>query len=695
MRLLLVLSFLISLAASADGLVAELHVEKTVPTIHPFLAATVASNPETHVTVWVFFTDKGVFGESEYEFSRVRAISAMSHRALERRATAGVDGLADWYDLPVSDSYVDAVESHAIRVRGFSRWLNAASVEARAGALEGIGALPFVREVRPVATYTGSFPRGKSVPTGPSGADWVLDYGPSEAQLVQINVPPLHDLGHSGLGVVVAMLDTGYRKDHDAFANIIASYRLLDEWDFINNDGNTQNETGDPSGQHYHGTLTWSALGGESSGDLYGPAYGASFLIYKTEDVSHEVRAEEDYYVFALERADSMGAHVASSSLGYVYFDSGFTYIYPQDFNGDYAVTTVAVDIAASRGIVVTTAMGNSGPSSGTLITPADADSCVSIGAVNSSGDVVSFSSRGPTGDGRIKPEVCARGLSTVCADPSGTSWYGTASGTSLSTPLAGGAAALLRGIHPEWSAIDTREAMMRTASNAATPDNDYGWGIINAVAANDYNPLTIAHAPLPDQSDTLSAYPVGATITSTPGVADTSVVVAYNTTGAPPFTEISMTRAAGDTFTADIPAASGGSVVYYYLRAGNVYENRHVLPQGAPDVLYSFDVVTGVEDAAAELPVSFGVLSIAPNPFNPTASVTFSLDAPARARLDVLDVLGRRIRTLVDAAYPSGVHSVVWDGRDSGGSPVASGTYFARLIADGRSDARRMVLLK
>jgi hypothetical protein len=118
---------------------------------------------------------------------------------------------------------------------------------------------------------------------------------------------------------------------------------------------------------------------------MVGIAPNATFLLAKTEDVRSETPLEEDTFVAALEWADSLGADLVSSSLGYLGFDDGSGYA-PEELDGDIAVTTRAADSAVARGIVVISAMGNEGPAARTLITPADGDSVLGIGAEDSTG---------------------------------------------------------------------------------------------------------------------------------------------------------------------------------------------------------------------------------------------------------------------------------------------------------------------
>jgi serine protease AprX len=460
-----------------------------LPKEDPVIAERFASelsirDPQSQIKVWIFFTDKGFTDQMDYQSALNQTAKNLTSRATWRRAKTMKPNLVDFRDIPVNQSYIDQIMKFNAVERQRSRWLNAASFEIPVGELKKISALSFVRSIKPVLGGKRKPVEPGNEPEGPlqEKGMYTLNYGSSYSQLQQLNIPVVHSLGYYGQGVLVCMMDTGFRKDHQAFQLAYTEGRVLAEWDFINNDGNTQNETGDPSTQHNHGTMTWSTLGGASDGNLYGPAYGASFILAKTEDVSSETPIEEDNWMAGMEWADSIGADVISSSLGYIDW-----YTYP-DLDGNTAVITIAADIAAQRGIVVCNAMGNEGSGSGSLIAPADADSIIACGAVDGSGNIAYFSSRGPTYDGRTKPEVCARGVSTRCANPSSTTGYTTADGTSLSTPLIGGAAAVILSAHPTWTPMQIREAMMASGNNSSSPNNTYGWGIPDILAAIEYS---------------------------------------------------------------------------------------------------------------------------------------------------------------------------------------------------------------
>jgi hypothetical protein len=223
-------------------------------------------------------------------------------------------------------------------------------------------------------------------------------------------------------------------------------------------------------------------------GRLIGAAPNASFILCKTEDVAAEYPAEEDNFVAGLEFIEANGGDLATASLGYIDW-------YTQaDLDGQTAVTTIAVNIATANGMPVLSAAGNEGhdgdPGASHLIAPADGLESFAVGAVDASGVIAGFSSDGPSADGRVKPEILARGVDTrtVCAFSDANCTTGP-SGTSLSTPLAAGALGCLIGGHPEWSVTELRSRVLLTASYYAaseTYDPNYvlGYGILNAHAA-------------------------------------------------------------------------------------------------------------------------------------------------------------------------------------------------------------------
>ena len=421
--------------------------------------------------LWIFFTDKGL--PRAEELSAIDEFRAeLPERARLRRAKVGFD--VNINDLPVSTRYAEGVAATGAAVVTRSRWLNAVSVFADSEQAAEIAALPFVRDMRPVGRGTKRLP--VIVPAdgqrSPRTEGRVPNYGESQGQLEQIQIDQLHDNGFDGTGVLIAMLDTGFDTDHQAYRHL----NIVAERDFINNDSETADQPGDPEGQDGHGTATLSCVGGKYPGELYGGSYSAGFVLCKTEILDEEIQTEEDYWEAAIEWADSLGADVVSSSLGYL---DWYTY---EDMDGSTAVVTNAADMAAARGIVVVNSMGNEGNSDWLyMIAPADGDSVVSIGAVDIDGDRVGFSSIGPTYDGRTKPDVMALGFSAYVATTADTASYGYASGTSFSCPLTAGAVGLLIQARPGWSPIDVIIALRTTATQSASPDNLMGWGIVQA----------------------------------------------------------------------------------------------------------------------------------------------------------------------------------------------------------------------
>ena len=444
-------------------------------------------------SVWVFLRDKPA-GDRRLEWPRPRAL--LSSRRL---------------DLDLDREYIDAIRATGAAVRTCSRWFNAVSVDAAPEQMERLAALPFVRETAPVRRAPrGSLPGpAAAAPASPKGAG--NGYGPGFEQLSGIGVVALHNQGFTGEGIRIALLDAGFPdRGHRAFAHL----DVVAERDFVSGaagDG-ASGEAGPPPPGSNHGTQVLSVLAARDPGQLVGAAPDARYLLATTEDIERELPLEEDLWVAGLEWADSLGADVVNSSVGYNEFEDGTGYLF-EDLDGRTALTTIAAEIAVSRGIVVVAAAGNEGNKPWRYVTvPADGENVIAVGAVGLvQQEIAPFSSRGPTADGRIKPDVVAPGISIVVVDTTrpepeeSFSGYRRVRGTSFATPLVSGAAALLRQIHPAWTPADVAAALKGTALDLGEsgPDTTYGWGMVDALAASgveiELPRRSLALAPFPN----------------------------------------------------------------------------------------------------------------------------------------------------------------------------------------------------
>ena len=429
---------------------------------------------EGPLKVWVYFRDRGPGGPA--------AEGRISRRALERRRLRSRLP-TDRYDLPVHGPYISAVRAHAAGIRHVSRYLNAVSVLVEPSGIEAISSLSFVDRIDLVGTYRRSTGERSEILYSPAAVQGSEIYGGSYDQLAQIGAVPLLELGYNGSGtasardpVLVCVLDTGFRLDHEALEHI----NVIARYDFIQGDTVVHNEEGDHPEQDRHGTIVLGALAGYHEGDLVGPAWGADFLLAKTEIYGDEIEIEEDNWIAGIEWADSAGAEIVSSSLGYI------DWYLPEDLDGDTPLCTRVADIMAEHGIIVVTAMGNYGLGGDTtLIAPADGDSVIAVGAVDRNGYIATFSSRGPTADGRIKPDLVALGVGTHSVAYPTYDSYATSSGTSLSTPLVAGLCAQLLEIRPDLTPFSMRELLTSTSSRSEAPDIVYGYGIPDGVLAS------------------------------------------------------------------------------------------------------------------------------------------------------------------------------------------------------------------
>ena len=439
--------------------------------------------------VWVYFDKK--------DKSKV---TKLDPAAIKRRVKHNIF-TATKYDYNIQEEYIRKLVEVGAEIKNQSRWLNAVSLIVDSNELELIQKLSFVKKIEPVRQHK----KKKAIQTVENQilVNRDIDYGSSFNQIEQINCRIPHIAGYNGQGVRVLYIDTGFELNHEAYDSL----NLIGQYDFINNDQNAANETDQEilENQDDHGTLCLSVMAGYSPGSLIGPAFKSEYLLAKTEIMAEEIQQEEDNYIAALEWGESLGADIACASLGYL---DWYSY---EDLDGNTAATTKAIDIASGLGVLCVNSAGNEGNDPWYhIITPADADSVLSVGAVDANDIIANFSSRGPTFDGRIKPEVCAMGVSTYCVRSNTENIYRNASGTSFSAPLAAGAAAVVMSANPEWTNMQVREALMMTASQFNSPDNEYGYGILNAWAAINYQFTTSIKDEtfLPDVISVENAYP-------------------------------------------------------------------------------------------------------------------------------------------------------------------------------------------
>ncbi|MHC4697389.1 MAG: S8 family serine peptidase [Planctomycetota bacterium] len=466
--------------------------------IHPQMMRLLSDTAgDERIKAWVLFKDKGITSARAYDAALAEVAATYSPRATERRRVRRTrPGLFDWDDIPVSQAYVDAVRATGAQVHVTSRWVNGASAWATRGQIEDIAGLSFVATIQPVRRGQRGEPNHvestaqvetKSSRPQSASSSRTLDYGESEQQLSQINLIALHDLGHTGAGVIIGILDSGFERSHVAFNDPAKSVNIVAEWDFVNDDPYTGREPGDMSTQHAHGTRILGVIGAYRPGEMIGGAFDASFILCKTEDDTGEYRGEEDNYVAGLEFIEANGGDVATSSLGYViWYDE-------DDYDGRSTITAVATNTATANGMHCSKSAGNGGndgsPLTRHLDSPADAFQVIACGNVDSMGTIDPSSSDGPTVDWRVKPEVLARGVNTRSVNPFGDEGYVGASGTSLSTPLIASALACLTQAHPEWTVDQMRSYLFRSGdyySTYHTYDSLFvrGYGVIDAAAA-------------------------------------------------------------------------------------------------------------------------------------------------------------------------------------------------------------------
>lgn len=516
------------------------------------------ASAQTPMKYWVQFTDKG---NNTFTISNPSAY--LSPRALQRRANMSI--AIDSTDLPCTPLYVAGVAGTGVTVHAQSKWLNGVVIiTSDTLDLLAINALPYVAGTTFVGLRTAEgnddavfknetfSPADNTNQRTGNVESTMLSYGQAFDQANQIGAVCLHNAGFTGEGVVIAVIDAGFRDVdiHPIFDSLNLNGQILGTWDFVAGDTSVYEDNN-------HGAMVLSCIGGNIPGTHVGTAPGADYWLLRSEEAATEYIIEEYLWSSAAEYADSVGADLINSSLGYTQFDDPAQNHTYADMNGDIAPSTRAADFAASRGIVVLNSAGNSGQNSWFYIgAPADADSIIAVGAVDVNGVIAGFSSHGPTSDGDIKPDACARGANASIVDLSGTVQFGN--GTSFASPVLTGGVACLMQAHPTMSNMTIVNTVRQAGSTFANPDSAYGFGIPDLCAAN----LFLSGSTfVPGNDDTVLGVgqnPFSTTLSFTLYSAEEQDVT------------VRLYDAQGKLVTEEVMYAAGGALNYYTINELN-----------------------------------------------------------------------------------------------------------------------------
>lgn len=659
---------------------------------------------------WVYFKDKGndirnttVLQKASSEYQT--ALTQLSDRAIIRRSKVlAPERLIDAQDLPIHPNYINTIRDIGGLLQKEVRWMNAASFKLTDEDVMAVKQLPFVDIIKPVEKFIRkNLPASTANELQKLQSTTSYDYGLSQQQYAAVKIPEVHDLGIAGEGVLVGMLDTGFRwRVHES----LQSTKVIAEHDFINNDDTTANQAGDPNGQDSHGTLTMSILGSNLPGKIIGPAFKSDFILGKTEYVPTETQIEEDWWAAGIEWMESQGVDVVSSSLGYSTFDDGGGYYWDNgDFNGRTSITSKAAARAARLGVVVVTAMGNEGNGDGvrgTLLCPADADSILSVGAITINGSLAYFSSTGPTNDGRIKPDVVTPGVSIYSAQIPGPSTYGYSQGTSASTPITAGIAALVLSARPELTPLQVRDAIRNTAERVEVsrfpnhPNNFVGWGNANALLAISYFGPVFSGKPniyrLPD-----STYQIQVNVLSQYGIQPQGVLCNYTADNSvrPSLTmylEKALFFPTSGLYTVTIPHYPPNTKIRFKISANDSSDNSYSTPSPFIGEFWEFNYGdTSIQPIVSQFALSQNY----PNPFKYRTTIIFNSPVQTYGEINIYNVLGQKIKTIHEGTIDKGVNEFFWYGINDQGLKVTSGVYFYLVRTKEYSADRKMLLLR
>ncbi len=450
---------------------------------------------------WIQFTDKN---NTPYSIDKPEGF--LSERAIQRREKYSI--ALDEKDIPVNPSYIEAVKNTGVTILNPSKWLNGVTVEVSdESVISAIAKLPFVKSSRILKDdpLKQSFKEKSFLYETNVGSVVRADvmrnyYGSAYTQIELLNGVALHEMGYQGEGVWIGICDSGYEGAdvHEVFENMREEGRLLGTRDFVYKNGVVYSDD-------HHGTACLSLMAGYMPGVYVGTAPKASYFLCRTENVNSENVIEEYNWVSAAEFLDSLGVDIINTSLGYISFDEEqMTHDYV-DFDGETCVITIGSEIASSKGILCVAAAGNEGDALFPYIgAPGDGKSVLTVGGVKADGVKTSFSSIGPTYDGRIKPDVMSFAYAVSLASPGGGYYEGN--GTSFAAPSMSGMLACFWQAKPMASESEIRKIIKESANNYSTPNSEYGYGIPDFEKA--LNMLNLEDCDIFDEKSLFSIFP-------------------------------------------------------------------------------------------------------------------------------------------------------------------------------------------
>lgn len=631
---------------------------------------------------FIYFVDKEVpENKPLLKTSQVynAALSMLSERTIIRREKHLGDEIISYEDLPIKKEYIQSLSELGITIKHKLHWFNAVSALIPEDKINLIKSLPFVKSIEPVKVFSfnktfSDYSINKSL----------IDYGSSLTQLNLSNIPIVHRKGITGRDVLIGVLDTGFDwKTHEA----LNSRKIISEYDFINNDTITANQQGDPPGQDSHGTYVLSIIGGYKDSVMIGSAFNSSFVLAKTENIASETNVEEDDYAAALIWMERLGVDITTSSLGYSEFDPGSRSYTYQEMNGKTTIVARALDLAFSKGISTFTSAGNEGNSTWKyIISPADAFNVISVGAVNSQNQLASFSSLGPTSDGRIKPEVVAMGVAVFGAKSGTINQYYSASGTSAASPIAAGVGALLLSKFPHLTNKQIRSIILESSGNSFSPNNLIGYGLISAKNAIEFPNLQIDN----------NVFVLNKVIFDENKIpSETKLHLSVNESAS---TEYNFSSYSNDTYQFILPQLNFGDKCKFYFTYKDSSGNIQFYPPSKQSYKLNYGSLQ-ISLYNERRGFSFSRISESyPNPFNPTENsvlrIGFMSLGSEKVRVDIIDATGQKVKE-ISMLSTSGENFIEWDGYSDKGFLCASGVYYFLISINEEKFGKKIILVK